>query len=45
MVWLAAGVLGAAALFAFGAPRAWRLILAVPFAAATIGFLQARERT
>jgi len=45
MVWLVVGVLGAAALVGVRAPRAWALALAIPFAAAATGFLQARERT
>jgi len=45
VVWLAVGVIAAAGLIVFDAPRAERWILAVPFALSAIGFLQARERT
>ena len=36
---------GAVAMLALGAPRPWRLVLAVPFGMAALGLLQARERT
>lgn len=45
VAWLALGVIAAAALTVFGAPRAARWSVAVPFTLSAIGFLQARERT
>lgn len=45
VVFLVIAVAAAAALIAFDAPRPWRLVLAIPFALAANGFLQARERT
>ena len=45
IVWLVVSLVAAALLIAFGAPRAWRLTLVIPFALAAIGLLQAREKT
>jgi hypothetical protein len=39
------GVVAAALLVIFHAPRLWRLTLIIPFALGAIGYLQARERT
>ena len=45
VAWLAVGVIAAAGLIGFDAPRAMRWVLAAPFTLSAIGFLQARERT
>jgi hypothetical protein len=44
-VWLVGAIVAALILIATGAPRALRLALLVPFGAAAIGLLQAREKT
>lgn len=45
VVWAALGVVLAVVLLVTGAPLAARWLIAVPFALAAIGFLQAHERT
>lgn len=45
IVMLVVSLVAAAALVASDAPRWWRLSLAVPFALAAMGFLEAREKT
>jgi hypothetical protein len=42
---LAAGAVGLGGLLAMGAPRWWRVALAVPFWLAGLGFFQARAKT
>lgn len=45
VVFLVIALAAAAAMIAFDVPRAWRLLLAIPFGIAANGFLQAREKT
>lgn len=45
IVWLAIGVVALAALYLTGAPRWYRVTLAIPAGLSAIGFLQAREKT
>ena len=45
ITWLVISLITAGSLIVFGAPRMWRLALAVPFAMAAVGLLQAQERT
>lgn len=42
---LGGGALIAVALILAGAPRAWRVVLLLPFWAGALGLLQAREKT
>ncbi|MGE5731295.1 MAG: hypothetical protein ACM37U_05095 [Gemmatimonas sp.] len=44
-MWLIVAIVGLAVLVARGAPRDARLVLAIPFGLAAIGFLQARQKT
>jgi len=45
IAWLIVAALALAALLITGAPRAARLLLAIPFGLAATGFLQARQKT
>ncbi len=45
IVWLVITVIGFAILLITGAPRWWRLLLAVPIGLAAAGVLQARAKT
>lgn len=45
VVWLVLGIIVAITLVATRAPHGWRLLVILPFTAAAIGFLQAREKT
>ena len=45
IIWLVISLMAVGSLIVFGAPRVWRLALAVPFALAAVGFIQAQERT
>lgn len=42
---LLVGFAGLAVLIAYGAPRVWRLALALPFWAGALGYFQARAHT
>jgi hypothetical protein len=45
VAWLIVAVAAFAIMLAAGAPRATRLLLAIPFGLAATGFLQARQKT
>lgn len=45
LVSLVVGALALAVLVALDVSRVWRLLLFVPFAGATVGYFQAREKT